>query len=117
MRQFGGIERVLGFSFEAVRKAVDPKKAPDCILGFEIKWNGVIFPYTLIVEKGIGTIHDRSPYDAPLVLIVSVPNLARLLIGEIDWVDCFMDGRVKSRGDLAYLENLQNMFVKRADRA
>jgi putative sterol carrier protein len=106
----GGAESMLDVTFEGMKSALNPDKAQDCIIGYELTDAGNTFPYAVIIKDKQCTYEKRDPSDARVTLGLSVPDYLRLISGELDGMQAFMQGKLKLKGDMMFAQQIQGMF-------
>lgn len=106
----GGSEQLLDLIFSGMAEALDPEKAQDCVLGFELTEDGTTHAYTVTVEGKSATWEKKQPEGARVTLGMSVPDYLRLITGNLDGMQAFMQGKLKLKGDMMFAQQIQNMF-------
>lgn len=108
--EMGGIEPFLDMTFEGMTQALDPEAAQDCVIGYELQDGDRTLPYTVIVKDKTCTYEKREPSDARVTIGMSVPDYLRLISGNLDGMQAFMQGKLKLRGDMMFAQQMQRMF-------
>lgn len=106
----GGPEAILDLTFEGMKQAVDPAKAQDCVVGWRLKAGDDVHQYTVTIQGGSVEVAKREPTDARVTMGLSVPDYLRLISGNVDGMQAFMQGKLQVTGDLMFAAQLQQMF-------
>lgn len=106
----GGTEAVLDLTFEGMKAALDPAKAQDCVVGYELTDGGTTHAYTVTVKDKEASYQKAPPTDARVTLGLSVPDYLRLISGELDGMQAFMQGKLKLSGDMMFAQQIPQMF-------
>lgn len=106
----GGSETVLTMVFEGMKAAINPEKAQDAVIGFELTENGTTHAFTVTVQGGTAAYEKAAPTDARVTLGLSVPDYLRLVAGELDGIQAFMQGKLKLQGDMMFAQQVPMMF-------
>jgi alkyl sulfatase BDS1-like metallo-beta-lactamase superfamily hydrolase len=106
----GGAEPVLELVFALMPQELDPAKAKDCVLGWEITAGDQTFTYRTEIKKGTLTAERRAPDDATSTVILTLPEFLRIIIEEVSAPAEYVVGRVKVRGDLVLAYAIPEMF-------
>lgn len=106
----GGTETLLDLTFEGMTQALDPEKAQDCVVGYELTEGDRTYSYAVTVKDKACTIEKREPSDARVTLGLSVPDYLRLITGNLDGMQAFMQGKLKLKGDMMFAQQIQGMF-------
>lgn len=108
----GGTEQLLDMIFDGMKEALDPDKAQDCVIGWKLTEGGTTHPYTITIENKQASYEKREPEDARVTLSMSVPDYLRLISGNLDGMQAFMQGKIKIQGDMMFAQQIQTMFVQ-----
>jgi putative sterol carrier protein len=95
---------------------LDPDKAKDCVIGFEISADERIHTYRVEIKGGEVLSERRNPGKADATIAVSLPNFVRLITGELGGVKAFMQGKLWVRGDPTFAYSIPRMFPFREKR-
>lgn len=106
----GGVEQTLDMTFEGMKDALKPEAAQDCIIGYSLTEGGNTHNYAVIIKDKQCTYEKREPGDARVTLGMSVPDYLRLISGELDGMQAFMQGKLKLAGDMMFAQQIQTMF-------
>jgi alkyl sulfatase BDS1-like metallo-beta-lactamase superfamily hydrolase len=106
----GGLEPVLELVFALMPQELDPAKAKDCVLGWEISQGDQTFTYRTEIKNGTLTAERRAPDDANAVIVASMPEFLRIIIEEVEAPKEYVLGKLKVRGDLVLAYSLPAMF-------
>jgi alkyl sulfatase BDS1-like metallo-beta-lactamase superfamily hydrolase len=106
----GGAEPVLELVFALMPQELDPAKARDCVLGWEISQGDQTFTYRTEIKNGTLTAERRAPDDANAVIVASMPEFLRIIIEEVEAPKEYVLGKLKVRGDLVLAYSLPAMF-------
>lgn len=106
----GGAETVLEMTFEGMKAALNPEKAQDCVIGYELTEGGNTYAYAVTVKGGEASYEKRDPSDARVTLGLTVPDYLRLISGELDGMQAFMQGKLKLKGDMMFAQQVPQMF-------
>ena len=111
IEQAGGIEVALDRAFDGVRQALNPERARDCILQWNITANGNTYPYTFVVEDQSASVRRGESEERPRVTFtMSVADFVRILVGLKKWNHAFRSGDVHAQGDLGFTRDMEGMF-------
>jgi putative sterol carrier protein len=106
----GGVEQTLDMTFEGMKDALQPDKAQDCVIGYKLTEGGTTYPYAVVIKDKKATYEKRDPSDARVTLGMSVPDYLRLISGNLDGMQAFMQGKLKLEGDMMFAQSIQQMF-------
>lgn len=108
----GGVEAFLDVTFQGMTEALDPDRAQDCVVGWEIVDGDDVHPYVVTISEGGNVVEaDRGePDNARVTLRLSLPNYLRLITGKLDGMQAFMSGALQLKGDMMFATQLQQMF-------
>ena len=107
---FGGTGTALDTIFEGMKSALNPEKAQDCVVGYEIADNGTTHAYTVTVAGGAASVEKREPSDARVTLGMTLPDFLRIVAGDLDGTQGFMAGKIKIKGDMMFAMQVPQMF-------
>ena len=107
----GGTQAFLDLVFQRMTQALDPAKAQDAVVGWEIVDGEDVHPYVITMEGGAATAQRGEPDSARVILRMSLPNFLRLVAGELDGMQAFMSGTLTVRGDMMFAAQIQPMFA------
>jgi len=110
LKDSGGVEPSLDMTFEAMKSALKPEAAQDCVIGYSLSEGGNTYNYTVIVKDKACTYEKREPTDARVTLGLSVADYMRLISGDLDGMQAFMQGKMKLQGDMMFAQQIQGMF-------
>jgi putative sterol carrier protein len=110
LKDSGGVEQTLDMTFEGMKEALNPATAQDCVIGYSLSDGGTSFNYTVTVKDKTCTYEKRDPSDARVTLGMSVPDYLRLISGDLDGMQAFMQGKLKLQGDMMFAQQIQTMF-------
>ena len=106
----GGVEQMLDMTFEGMKDALKPEAAQDCIIGYSLTDGGNTYNYAVIVKDKKCTYEKREPTDSRVTLGMTVPDYLRLISGDLDGMQAFMQGKLKLQGDMMFAQQMQTMF-------
>ena len=106
----GGPEAVLTLTFEGMKSALNPDKAQDCVIGYELTEGGNTHAYAVTVKDKQASYEKRDPSDARVTLGLSLTDYLRLISGELDGMQAFMQGKLKLKGDMMFAQQVPQMF-------
>jgi putative sterol carrier protein len=106
----GGTESLLDMTFEGMKTALKPEAAQDCVIGYEITEGDKTHQYAVIIKDKTCTYEKRDPADARVTLGLSVADYLRLISGNLDGMQAFMQGKLKLKGDMMFAQSIQTMF-------
>lgn len=89
---------------------LDPNKAKDCVIGFEISADDRVYNFRVQIEDGEVFTERRDPGKADATIAVSLPNFVRLITEEIGGVKAFMQGKLWVRGNPTFAYSIPQMF-------
>ena len=107
----GGTEGFLDLIFQGMTQALDPAKAQDAVVGWEVVDGDDVHPYVIAIEGGAATATRGEPDSARVILRMTLPNFLRLIAGELDGMQAFMSGGLTVRGDMMFAAQIQPMFA------
>ncbi len=110
VEMFGGTDSALATIFEGMKAALNPEKAQDCVVGYEIAENGTTHAYTVTIANKEASVEKRDPADARVTLGMSVPDFLRVVAGDLDGTQAFMTGKIKIKGDMMFAMQVPQMF-------
>ena len=110
VEMFGGADPALDTIFEGMKAALNPEKAQDCVVGYEIAEDGTTHAYTVTVAGGAASYEKREPSDARVTLGMSLPDFLRIVAGDLDGTQGFMAGKIKIKGDMMFAMQVPLMF-------
>jgi putative sterol carrier protein len=106
----GGAQAVLDLVFEGMTQALKPEAAQDCVIGWQITEGETVHNYRLEVKDKAATVTKDEPADARVTLGLPLPDFLRLISGELDGMQAFMQGKLKLQGDMMFAQQMQTMF-------
>jgi putative sterol carrier protein len=109
-QNMGGAEQLLDMTFEGMVGALDADAAQDCVIGYELTEGGNTFQYAVTIQGKQASYEKRDPSDARVTLGMSVPDYLRLITGNLDGMQAFMQGKLKLKGDMMFAQQIQRMF-------
>ena len=107
---FGGTEGALDTIFEGMKSALNPDTAIDCVVGYELTDDGTTHAYTVTVKDKAATYEKREPSDARVTIGLTVADFLRLVAGDLDAMQAFMQGKLKLKGDMMFAQQVPQMF-------
>ena len=110
LKDSGGVEQALDMTFDGMKDALKPEAAQDCVIGYSLTDNGNTYNYAVIIKDKTCTYEKREPSDARVTLGMSVPDYLRLISGNLDGMQAFMQGKLKLQGDMMFAQQIQTMF-------
>jgi putative sterol carrier protein len=106
----GGIAGLLDQTVAEMSDTLDPARAQNCVIGYEIDAGDVTLAYRIEV-RGADVCGKRLvPSDARVVMRLSAPDYLRLITGLLDGTEAFMAGRMKISGDVMFAPQVGRMF-------
>lgn len=105
-----GGESFLDQTFDGMKSALNPDKARDSIIGYELTHGDNVYPYTIVIKDRALTVEKRPPNDAQVILKLSVPDYLRLITGQLPVVRSVLTRRMKIVGDRKFAREIQGMF-------
>ena len=106
----GGTEAILDLTFEGQKAALNPDKAQDCIIGYELTDGDKIYSYVVTIKDKAASFEKREPTDARVTLGLAFPDYLRLIAGDLDGMQAFMQGKLKLKGDMMFAQQVPMMF-------
>jgi SCP-2 sterol transfer family len=91
----GGIEGLLDQTVAEMSDTLDPARAQNCVIGYEIDAGDVTLAYRIEVRGAGVSGQRRAPSDARVVMLLNAPDYFRLITGLLDGTEAFMSGRMK----------------------
>lgn len=110
LQNMGGVEQTLDMTFEGMKTALKPEAAQDCVIGYTLTQGGDSYNYAVVIKDKQCTYEKREPSDARVTLGMSVPDYLRLISGDLDGMQAFMQGKLKLQGDMMFAQQIQTMF-------
>jgi putative sterol carrier protein len=110
LKDSGGVEQTLDMTFEGMKSALNPDTAQDCVVGYALTDAGNTYNYAVIIKDKTCTYEKREPSDARVTLGMAVPDYLRLISGDLDGMQAFMQGKLKLQGDMMFAQQIQTMF-------
>jgi alkyl sulfatase BDS1-like metallo-beta-lactamase superfamily hydrolase len=110
VKTLGGLEPVIDLVFALMPQELDPSKAKDCILGWEISEGDQTVSYRTAIKNGELTAEKRPADDAAATIVVSLPEFLRIIIEEVEAPKEYVLGKLKVRGDLVLAYAVPAMF-------
>ena len=110
VNQMGGAETALQMIFEGMKNALNPDKAQDCIVGFRLTEDGNTHTYTVTIKGKQASYEKAEPEGARVVLGMTMVDYLRLIAGELDGMQAFMQGKLKLEGDMMFAQQIPLMF-------
>ena len=110
LKDSGGVEQTLDMTFEGMKEALNPDAAQDCVIGYSLTEDGNAHNYAVIIKDKQCTYEKREPSDARVTLGMSVPDYLRLISGNLDGMQAFMQGKLKLKGDMMFAQQVPQMF-------
>src|SRR5687768_9767059 len=89
VEMFGGADGALDTIFEGMKAAVNPEKAQDCVVGYEIAEDGTTHAYAVTISDGEASYEKREPTDARVTLGMTLPDFLRIVAGDLDGTQGF----------------------------
>lgn len=108
---FGGVEAFLDLVFEGMAGALDPAKAQDATIGWEIVHGDDVHTYVVTISGGQASAERTDPTGTRTTLRLSLPDSMRLVAGELDGMQAFMAGKLQVKGDMMFAAQIQQMFA------
>lgn len=105
-----GGESFLDQTFDGMKGALNPNKAQDSIIGYELSHGDTVYSYTIVIKDRALTVEKRPPSDARVTLKLSVPDYLRLITGQLPVVRSVITRRMKIVGDRKFAREMQGMF-------
>ena len=110
LKDSGGVEQTLDMTFEGMKEALNPDAAQDCVIGYSLGEGATTYNYAVVIKDKTCTYEKREPSDARVTLGMSVPDYLRLISGDLDGMQAFMQGKLKLQGDMMFAQQIQTMF-------
>ncbi len=107
---FGGTENALDTIFEGMKSVLNPDKAQDCVVGYAITEDGTTHNYVVTVKDKQAAFEKREPTDARVTIGLSLADFLRLVAGDLDGMQAFMQGKLKLQGDMMFAQQVPQMF-------
>ncbi|MEX0873715.1 MAG: SCP2 sterol-binding domain-containing protein [Actinomycetota bacterium] len=106
----GGAEAVVDLTFEGMKAALNPDKAQDCIIGYEVTDGDKTHAYAVTIKDKQASYEKRDPTDARVTLGLALTDYLRLIAGDLDGMQAFMQGKLKLKGDMMFAQQVPQMF-------
>ena len=108
---FGGGDTILTTIFDGMMGAFKPDAAQDCVIGWEITEDGTTHAFALTVKDKQASYEKVAPTSARVTLGMALPDFLRLISGNLDGMQAFMQGKLKLTGDMMFAQQFQTMFA------
>ena len=105
-----GGEAFLDQTFEGMTKALNPDKAEDATIAYELDHRGKSIPYAVVIKNRAATIERSIPSDARVTFRMSVPNYLRLITGQLPILRSVIFRKLKISGDRKFARRIEGMF-------
>lgn len=89
---------------------LDPQKASDCVIGFEITAQERVYAFRVEVSGTEVISERRDPSGADVTIAISLANFIRLITEELGGVKAFMQGKLWVRGNPTFAYSIPQMF-------
>ena len=107
----GGTEQFLDLTFDGMKQALNPDAAQDCVIAYELTKDDATYAYTVKVQDNTCDVEKGTAApDARVTLGLSVADYMRLISGNLDGMQAFMQGKLKLKGDMMFASQIQRMF-------
>jgi putative sterol carrier protein len=106
----GGVEPILDLTFAAMPAELDPDRAQDAVIGWELTEGDRTFVFRVEIKNGTVTAERGEAADARITLAMSVPDFLRVLTEELGGAKAFLQGKLKIRGDPVFAYGVPAMF-------
>lgn len=106
----GGMEPVVDLVFALMPAELDPAKAKDCVLGWEISSGNETVKYRTEVRNGTLTAEKQEPGDTTATIIIDMVEFLRIIIEEREAPKDYVLGKFKVKGDLVLAYSVPEMF-------
>ena len=107
---FGGTEQALDMIFEGMKSALNPDRAQDCVVGYAITEDGKTHNYVVTIKDKQASFEKREPADARVTIGLGLADFLRLIAGDLDGMQAFMQGKLKLQGDMMFAQQVPQMF-------
>ena len=109
---FGGVEPIADGIINGMLGQLNPALAQDTVMGYRITTPDGAYPYRIEVTRAPATavMTKVEPADAQVTVEISAADFFRLLVGALDPMAAFGDGRLKLEGDMMFAMQAQGMF-------
>lgn len=97
-------------TFEGMRKALNPARAQDATIAYELIHRNEVLSYAVVIRNAEATIEKTAHDGARVTLRLSVPNYLRLITGQLPILRSVLLGQLKIKGDRKFARNLQSIF-------
>ncbi len=106
----GGVEAALDMVFQGMEQALDPGKAQDCVIAWDVTGEGRTYEFGVTVADKKATAAQGKPADPRVTMACSFVDFIRLIAGELDGMTAFMSGKLKITGDIMFAQQIPQMF-------
>jgi hypothetical protein len=106
----GGPTNFLNSVMNVLPMDLDPARARDCVIGFEVSAGERIHNIRVEIAGDKCTVERRDPEGADTTIAVSLPNFVRLITNEMGGVKAFMMGKLWVRGNPTFAYSIPKMF-------
>lgn len=106
----GGLEAFLDLTFDGMSQALNPEAAQDCVISYDLNHGPDSYGYTVKIAGDECTWEKGTSSDARVTLGLTVPDYLRLISGNLDGMQAFMQGKLKLKGDMMFAAQIQKMF-------
>jgi putative sterol carrier protein len=108
-----GRDRVLGAVFAEMERAFLPERAEgvEATVQYDVL-NGEPRSWSVEISGSRGTCTARpGPAVSPRVTLgLALPKFLRLMFGQVNGMQLFLQGQIKLKGDMFFAQRLQGMF-------
>jgi len=108
--RIGGSETALAAIFEGMKAALNPARAQDCVIGFEISDGDTTRAYTVTIKDKQASYTKCEPSNARVVLGLTLADYLRVISGEVNGTQAFMQGKLRVKGDVMLAQQVPLMF-------
>lgn len=106
----GGADGLLDMVFQGMTEALDPDKAQDCVIGWKVSDGGETHAYKLVIADKKATYEKADPAGARVTMGMALADFLRLISGNLDGMQAFMQGKLKLEGDMMFAQQVPTMF-------
>jgi putative sterol carrier protein len=106
-----GGEGFLDMTLEGMKNALNPEKAEDAVILYELRHGDTTLPYSLVIKDRVATVDKRSRNDAVVTLKMSVPDYLRLITDQLPIFSSVIRRRLRISGNRKFARRMQGMFV------
>lgn len=96
--------------FESMTVRLDPVKSADAQVTMAFRFTDTGKTYAVEVRRGIAQVHETMPPKVDATLILTTPNLHRVMARQTTFAQMIQMGEIKAEGNVATLARFNSFF-------